>query len=158
MCWGHPQPQKLNWARASPPVGLLTSRSLKVLSNGIVTEDWDEALLMVFCPCFTVKCLKIFRMYIFWDCLKNKTSLKMNYLAAQIAIVGEKMEFSRTGLKNLTFPGYCWRVKRFKTPFSFENYHFICQNLLETKCFRTWLWFKKEKSTVTALWWVKLVD
>lgn len=53
ICWGHPQPQKLNWAKASPPTGLLRSKLRKVRSKGIVTEDWVEFRVIVLAPCFT---------------------------------------------------------------------------------------------------------
>lgn len=49
-CWGHPQPQKLKMSSSSPPVGRLASKSRKVLSNGTVTEDSVDFLVMVLLP------------------------------------------------------------------------------------------------------------
>lgn len=56
ICWGQPHPQKLNCAKASPPTGRFKSKLRKVLSNGIVTEDSVEFLVMVFSPWRTFGC------------------------------------------------------------------------------------------------------
>lgn len=50
---GQPQPQKLNWANWDPPWGREVSKSLYVLSKGMVTEESTELRAIVFCPCFT---------------------------------------------------------------------------------------------------------
>lgn len=54
MWWGHPHPQKLNLARSLlPSAGLLVDKSLKVCSNGIVTDDWTDVRLISWSPDFT---------------------------------------------------------------------------------------------------------
>lgn len=54
MCWGQPQPQKLNPSNWAPPTGLPLSRLLNVVSKGIVTDDSVDFRSIVVCLFFTV--------------------------------------------------------------------------------------------------------
>lgn len=69
-------------------------------------------------------------------------------LAYHKSIIENGMDFSQFILNSFTFPPYCWKVKRFNAPVSFEKSHFIiCQNYIKKyyKATLFYIMFSEEK-------------